>query len=394
MDAKNKNPNRPKGRGIFNVVNSLKYLACWFMNPFTASSGEFSTIKIFAVSAAFMLFLPLIFIILFYLNIDHIADYNTSMPKNFTVAFIGDHGLGNNAKEVLRLIKNENADMVLHQGDFDYENNPGKWDQQINEILGPEFPYFASIGNHELVLWKDYQKKLYSRLSKIKGAKCIGDLGVASACYYKGLFFILSGVGTRGYGYPNKNIPGFLPWRFRYGMTAVPSQFLHGLYIKRQLAKDDSAWRICSWHKNQRLMQVGGKVDETGWQVYEECRKGGAIIATGHEHSYSRTHLMENFEEQTIASISNTLEIEKGKTFAFVSGLGGKSIRDQVDELASKPWWAAVYTTNQNASYGALFCIFNVDGIENEAYCYFKDIDKNIIDEFDITSHVIYRNSH
>jgi len=45
---RNKNPNRPKGRGIFNVVNSPKYLVYWFMNPFTASSGEFSTIKSFS----------------------------------------------------------------------------------------------------------------------------------------------------------------------------------------------------------------------------------------------------------------------------------------------------------------------------------------------------------
>jgi len=45
MHMENKNPNRPKGRGIFNVVNSLKYLVYWFMNPFTASNGKFSTIK-------------------------------------------------------------------------------------------------------------------------------------------------------------------------------------------------------------------------------------------------------------------------------------------------------------------------------------------------------------
>ena len=50
---------------------------------------------------------------------------------------------------------------------------------------------------------------------------------------------------------------------------------------------------------------------EVGWGPYEECREGGAIVATGHEHSYSRTHLMDNFETQIIASTSNTLQIEK-----------------------------------------------------------------------------------
>ena len=133
-------------------------------------------------------------------------------------------------------------------------------------------------------------------------------------------------------------------------------------------------------------MQVGDKLDETGWWVYEECRKGGAIIATGHEHSYSRTHLMENFEEQIVASTSNTLEIEKGRTFAFVSGIAGRTIRDQDDELASKPWWAFVYTSNQNANYGALFCAFNINGVKDKAHCYFKNIDDEVIDEFDIIS--------
>lgn len=319
-------------------------------------------------------------------QIGHGSKY-TAPPENFKVAFIGDQGLGEKARAVLHLIKDENADMVLHQGDFDYKDDPEKWDQQINDVLGPNFPYFASIGNHEFAAWHQYQKKMQARLNKIESAKCIDDLGVSSACTYKGLFFILSGVGTKGYGYP-KNLSEIIPWRLRYWATALPSQFLHGLYIKRQLAQDDSIWRICSWHKNQRLMQVGSKLDETGWGVYEECRKGGAIIATGHEHSYSRTYLMENFEEQIVASTSNTLEIEKGKTFAFVSGLGGRSIRSQVDDLASKPWWASVYTTNQDANYGALFCIFNVNGIENRAYCYFKNIDGKIIDKFNIISKV------
>ena len=345
-------------------------------------------IKIFVISAAFILSLPFIFMILFYFSIGHIDDYDTSMPVNFTVAFIGDQGLGDNAKEVLKFIKNENADMVLHQGDFDYENSPENWDRQINETLGPDFPYFASIGNHELELWEDYQKKLYSRLNKIKDAKCVGDLGVASACYYGGLFFILSGVGTKGYGHP-KVLPKIIPGDIKYNINALidlPSRLLHSIYIKRQLANDNSAWRICSWHKNQRLMQVGDKLDETGWWVYEECRKGGAIIATGHEHSYSRTHLMENFEEQIVASTSNTLEIEKGRTFAFVSGIAGRTIRDQDDELASKPWWASVYTSNQNANYGALFCVFNINGVKDKAHCYFKNIDDEVIDEFDIIS--------
>ena len=283
---------------------------------------------------------------------------DSSTPPNFKVAFIADQGLGTGSAAVLELIRDEGAHMVLHQGDFDHADDPEAWDQQINDILGPEFPYFASIGNHDVAAWPGYQAKMLSRLDRIDGATCTGDLGVKSACSYQGLFFILSGVGTVGTG--------------------------HAEYIRDQLAEDESTWRICSWHKNQRLMQVGGKMDQVGWAPYEECRRAGAIIATGHEHAYARTHLMDNFETQSIASTSNTLQLERGKTFAFVSGLGGRSIRGQNDELAANEWWGAVYTREQGANYGALFCILNQNGVEGNAHCYFKDIDGVIADEFDL----------
>ena len=283
-------------------------------------------------------------------------------PPNFMVAFLGDQGVSDGARAVLHLIKNEGAAMVLHQGDFDYEDDPAQWDQMINDILGPDFPYFASIGNHDDDAWPEYQQKLRARLDRIPEATCEGDLGIKSACKYKGLFFILSGVGIMGSG--------------------------HETYIKEQLSSNHALWRICSWHANQKLMQIGDKKNETGWGPYEACRKGGAIIATADSHTYSRTHLMDNFATQSIASTATTLHLEKGKTFAFVSGLGGKSIRDQDDELAGNPWWASIYTSDQGANYGALFCIFNVNGVENRARCYFKDINGNMPDAFALINNV------
>ena len=292
------------------------------------------------------------------------AHDETSTPEDFKVAFIGDQSITSGSRAVLELIEEEDADMVLHQGDFDYFDDPDAWDQQINDVLGDDFPYFASVGNHDLAAWTGYQQKLQDRLDRVDDAICTGDLGVNSACNYQGLFFILSGVGTLGSG--------------------------HVSFIRDALASDDSTWRICSWHKNQRLMQVGGKSDEVGWEAYDECRIGGAIVATGHEHSYQRTHLMDNFETQSIASTDNTLEIEKGKTFAFVSGLGSQSVRGQNNALAANPWWAAVYTSVQGANFGALFCTFNVDGDEGKAHCYFKDIDGVIADEFNVNVDASY----
>lgn len=292
---------------------------------------------------------------------------SSELSEPLLVAFIGDQGSGEGARAVLNLIKAEGTDLVLHQGDFDYDGDPESWDGLITSILGADFPYFASVGNHDVDRFygaDGYQAKLQSRLSKVASADCFGDLGVQSACTFNGLFFILSGVGT---------------------IPEQPDNPKHVAFIQNQLAQDRSIWRICSWHKNQRDMQIGLKGDEVGWEPYAACRQGGAIVATGHEHSYERTHLMGSFESLSVASMESTLRLEKGKSFAFVSGLGGKSIRNQDQE---GPWWAAIYTSDQDANYGALFCLFLVDGDPRRASCYFKDVDGKVVDRFDIISNL------
>ena len=286
------------------------------------------------------------------------------VDPNLKVAFIGDQGLGEGSEAVLRLIRSEGADMVLHQGDFDYEHNPAAWDAQVSEILGETFPLFASVGNHDIEEDKwatpgGYQQLLRERLAKTD-AQCIGDFGVNAACTYRGLFFVLSGVGTLGDD--------------------------HAAFMQTVLAGTEARWRVCSWHKNQQRMQVGGKRDETGWEVYETCRANGAIIATAHEHSYSRTHLLADFETQTVASTANTLVLEKGRSFAFVSGLGGREVREQ---KLSGDWWASIYTATQNADHGALFCTFNVNNQPDRAECYFKDIQGRTPDSFTLISEVL-----
>jgi hypothetical protein len=298
------------------------------------------------------------------------ADSAGEVPANFKVAFIGDQGSGSDAEAVLSLIKSEGAHAVLHQGDFDYQDDPAAWDGLINRILGVDFPYFASIGNHDESRWSGengYQSRLQDRLIRL-GITWDGDLGVKSSLRYKGIFIVLVAPGISGSG--------------------------HDVYIRERLAGDDSLWSICSWHKNMNEIQVGEKPDETGWGVYEESRSGGAIIATAHEHSYSRTHLLDNITNQTVAGRSDTLVIAKGRTFVFVSGLGGKSIRSQKRCLPSSPpygcngAWASIYTADQNAKHGALFGVFNLDGVPNRARFYFKDIDGRIVDEFFVFSDV------
>ena len=289
---------------------------------------------------------------------------------DFRVAFTGDQGLGPNAIAVLNLIKDEGAHMVLHQGDFDYRDDPEAWDKMISDVLGDDFPYFGTIGAHDTVKWNEYQLKLYDRLKKNPDVECIGDLGVKSSCTYKGLFFIQVGPNLKGSG--------------------------HSSFIEKQLNKNDHIWRVCSWSENMTAMQLGMKDNEVGWEVYENCKNGAGIIATAHEHSYSRTKTLTDIKNQIVDarwSAPDKLIVKEGTTFVFVSGTGGEGdIRNQDRCLPfSYPYgckgeWASIYTSDQAAKHGALFCTFNPFGQPNDAYCYFKNIDGEIIDEFTVTN--------
>jgi len=123
----------------------------------------------------------------------------TEPAQPVTVAFIGDQGIGPGARAVLEMIKAEHADLVVDQGDLGYGHDPGAWDAMVTDVLGADFPYFAAVGNHDVAAWRGrngYQAKLRARLARTPEARCSGDLGVMSSCTYKGLFFVLSGIGT------------------------------------------------------------------------------------------------------------------------------------------------------------------------------------------------------
>jgi predicted phosphodiesterase len=292
-------------------------------------------------------------------------------PPELRIAFIGDQGRGAGARAVLELIAAEGADAVVHAGDFDYNGKPRAWNALIDSVLGPDFPYFACIGNHDKGDYygaNGYQELLRDRMLRL-GIPWQGDLGVQSEFTWRGIHFVMTAPGVLAVG-----------------------DGLYDLYIRERFSASATPWRISTFHKNQHRMQAGGKADETGWGVYEESRRAGAIVATGHEHSYARTHLLSSMQEQRVASDSSKLVLEpddpltpedEGRSFAFVSGLGGQSIRDQ--EVFGD-WFASVYSSTQGATDGALFGVFHVQGDPRLARFYFKDVDGNVIDEFTVRS--------
>ena len=304
------------------------------------------------------------------------SDRGVATEANLKIAFIGDVGDGSNQRAVLNLIKSEGVQAVLHQGDFDYHDDPVAFWSSVDNIMGANFPYFISVGNHDVDKWPttakpSYSRMLFDRMTRIGVTP--DSLELNNEMYslvFKGLKVVFVGE-QKGVG-----------------------DNVYAPYIRAQLKSDNNIWKVCSWHRNMSAMQVGAKTDDMGWGVYEACRENGAIIATGHEHSYERTKTLTSIWSQMIDPEfpdPNRLAVGPGKTFAFVSGLGGESIRVQkrcwpaTPPYGCKGEWAKIYTSNQNAQYGALFITFGVNGDPDKAHGYFKTISGQIVDEFDVT---------
>ena len=287
------------------------------------------------------------------------ADWLVPNNTELKVAFIADQDIKPSSEAVLQLIANEGVDLLLLQGDFGYlPATAAIWEQQLNRHLGENFPVLSVVGNHENYEWPLYKLLITNRVNRVSDLNCTGDIGEKVVCTFRGLQIVQVAVGVR-------EVEGVLP------QDGYPG------FINNAFDNSESIWRICSWHKNQRLMQTGNKSNDTGWDVYQACRDQGAIVATGHEHAYSRTHLMSDFKNQTIVHTNSVLEIKPGQTFAFVSGLGGNSVRPQ---QRSGDWWASSYTSTQNATHGSFFCTFS--GLTAE--CYFKAIDGSVPDRFSL----------
>lgn len=126
----------------------------------------------------------------------------SSTKENLLVAFLGDQGANQDSDAVLTLIRNEGADAVVHNGDFDYQDQPDVWDDRITRILGADFPYFAVIGNHDAAAWdgpSGYGSKVLARLNRVPSMNCTGQPGVMASCDFFGLHLVMSCIGTQEY---------------------------------------------------------------------------------------------------------------------------------------------------------------------------------------------------
>ena len=105
---------------------------------------------------------------------------------------------------------------------------------------------------------------------------------------------------------------------------------------------------------------------------------------------------MVDFENQIVDpknSDPNEISIDHNSSFVVVNGLGGGGIRGQERCLPTTyPYgcdeWAKIYSSDQGAEYGALFCSFHINENPFLAHCYFKNISGEIVDDFTIQNKI------
>ncbi len=284
----------------------------------------------------------------------------TAFASSVKVAFIGDQGVRSNAREVLELIAREDTDLLLIQGDLGYDDNSATtWDSQLTTALGQDFPVMVTVGNHENFEWPLYQRLIQRRMDRINDLSCTGDVGVKSKCTYQNIDVVQIAPGI-------------------YEVDGVDAEDDYASYIRSAFARTNDHWRICSWHKPHKMMQTGTKTGPSSWDTYDACLDAGAMVALAHHHSYSRTHLLSDYSTQTVVHTNDEMAMQPGQSFAFVSGLGGLNTKPQA---RGGDYFASIYTADQGASAGALFCTFE----NTTANCYFKAIDGAVPDQFSLT---------
>ncbi|MFB6183569.1 MAG: metallophosphoesterase [Haloarculaceae archaeon] len=285
----------------------------------------------------------------------------TSEPV--TVAFIGDQGTSEHARAVLRMIDREDADLVVHSGDFDYYDSPGDWSAMIDEELGPDVAYLAVVGNHDRGNWSGYRPVIENQTERADNLTCSGDTGLLATCTYRTVTVVQSSMGMCN-GQAASKYPG---------LCGELQSFDQEAYVSQSLSNASTTWRICSFHKVNHAYQVGDKPSDVPVSMYDTCRRGGAIVATGHDHDYARTYPMANYSRRTVASRSPPYTVGPDATFAVVSGVAGTSFYSP-SEMARKDWWAKTYT---NGSFGAFICTFRQNGTGE---CYFETADGEVVD--------------
>lgn len=319
--------------------------------------------------------------------------------EEIKIALIGDTGAGSNFGAVLKLIADEQANVVMINGDFGYGAAPEAWRDRVTSSIDiNSLSVIGSLGNHDVEdnNTNQYISILNSFRTKQNGLTkaCTGKSAVTEGrdiiaadevCTFGNVSVIASGIG----------------------------QVLSASYLENRLEKKlkDAPlenWKLVGYHYTLASMNPGIKSDQSTHRFFDTIRKYGAIGAQGHTHSamatcpISSSFLKGNKLPECHPEFSNIEErfVLPGTGIYIDSSLGGKDYRKRgrcknpneqgcqhmIDIISKEGYTRADGITKTDFNrYGALFMTFNKGGDPTKAEAFYKSIDGKIVFKFNIS---------
>lgn len=314
------------------------------------------------------------------------------------VALLGDTSASSGFKSVLQLIKSEQADVIMINGDFGYSDTPKKWQEKLLEVIDVnQQPVIGALGNHDFELNRatEYIRifKSFRTASNGLNLKCSGGdsliqnkeiAAIDEVCTFGNVTIIPSAIG--------------LVFNKKYFETRLEEKLK---------SAPQSNWTLVGYHFTLKTMNPGLKSDEASPRFFDLIRQFGAIGAQAHTHSVMASCPIDSvFTTNATPTCHRDFGPDLSSRFVgdgtgmfLDSSLGGMPARGRkrcqagtesdcqhmVDLITRQG-----YTRSDGRSFanftklGAMFVVFNSGGDPARAQVYFKSTDGQEIFRFSI----------
>lgn len=184
--------------------------------------------------------------------------------------------------------------------------------------------------------YKARMKSLHdSTFTQFLSGSCSGEYGERYQCTIGNSFFVILG----------------------WAQTDSGEVEASNAFLVNALRSSNSAIKFCVWHRPEGKVNPGDTHTSNygTQQLYETCRKYGAIITSGHCHVYGRTKLISDFTRDPVVSTNDAFSptVSCGETVSFVVGMAGFKYDDD-GPYALSSWIRTRYT--RSTTPGAVSC--------------------------------------
>lgn len=335
---------------------------------------------------------------LFCLFCSSVSAVSIGSTQEITVALLGDTGAYRDFQEVINLVNEERAEIVMINGDLGYGATPQKWRETLLKEIDPNIQLvIGSLGNHDFERGRhDDYVSIFHGLRNAKNSlavHCSGGVTIEKGkdiaaldevCTFGNLTVIASGIGQ-----------------------IFTKSYFEDRLKEKLSAKPPGNWALVGYHYTLASMNPGIKPNENTYKFFDLIRKFGAIGAQAHTHTVMascpiQSEFKANASPACHPGFGSDLSdrfVEDGTGIFIDSSLGGMPPRNRrrcrqpgdagcahmVDLITKEGYTRADGLAKADfAARGAVFIRFNINGDPTRARAYFKSVDGREVFSFNI----------